>query len=79
MRILRIHLQISIDKPVNFAIHDGRNIAGFILGSVVLDQRVGHKNVRADLRSPFDIVFDPLKDIKFVKEISQLDLHELGL
>ena len=78
LRLAGLQLQIGIDKSVDLTVHDFIHVARFKAGAVVLDQRVGHKDVRTDLRAPFDIGAIALDILDLVQALAQLDLHQLG-
>ena len=52
--------QVGVDEPVQVAVHDSLHVAAFKVGAVILDQRVGHKDVAADLVAPGDLVLHAL-------------------
>ena len=53
-------LEVSEDEAVEVAVHDSVHVAGLVVGAVVLDHRVGHEDVGADLVAPCDLVLDAL-------------------
>ena len=53
--LLNLTFQVAEDEPVQIAVHDVLNAAHFIACAVVLDHRIRTEDIRADLRSPFDV------------------------
>ncbi len=44
-----LRLEISVDEAVNIAVHDRVDVAGFKAGAVIFGERIGHKNIGANL------------------------------
>ena len=47
--------QIGVDEAVERTVHDGVDVGCFEACPRVLDERIGHENVVADLAAPFDL------------------------
>ena len=72
-------LQVGKDEAVQVAVHDSLYVAALVAGAVVLDQRVGHKDVAADLVAPGDLILHALDVVDLVLVLLQSDLVQLGL
>ena len=68
-----------MDKAVEIAVHDGVDVAGLVARTVVFDHRVRHKDVRADLRAPCDLLLDAFDVLDFIQMLALLDFEELAL
>ena len=47
--------QVSLDKSIQFPIHDRLHIAHFKIGPVIFDHFIGMKYITADLAAPLDL------------------------
>src|SRR5262249_58125183 len=49
-------LQVALDEWIQVAVHDGLHVAVFDAGAMVLDERVRHEGVRANLAAEADLL-----------------------
>ena len=69
--------QIGVDEAVERTVHDGVDVGCFEACPRVLDERIGHENVVADLAAPFDLELCALDIGDLVQMLTLLDLDEL--
>ena len=72
--VSRLHCEIGIYKAVYISVHDILDVAVFKAGTVVLCQRVRHKNIRADLAAPLYLLLNALNVAYLFKVLALLDL-----
>ena len=48
-------VQVALNEGIQRAVHNAVDVGGFAAGAGILDQRVRHKDVVADLAAPFDL------------------------
>ena len=51
-------VQIAFDEGIQRAVHNCIYVGGLAAGAGVLDQRIGHEHVVADLAAPLDLLLD---------------------
>ena len=69
--------EIGVDEAVEPAVHHGVHVRGLIARARVLDERVGHEDVVADLAAPLDLELRALDIGDLVEMLALFDLDEL--
>ena len=76
--VLYLQFQIRGDKAVQIAVHDRVDVAHFVIRAVILDKRIGHKDVGAYLAAPGDFLLHALDVVDVVQVLLLGDFHQLG-
>ena len=69
--------QVSEDEAVEVAVHHGIDVAGLVVGAVILDHGIGHEDIAADLVAPSDLILDALDVLDLVHVLLLCDLIQL--
>ena len=69
--------QIFCNKQFQVPIHYSLNIAGFRIGTVVLDHGIGMKYIRANLATPFNLFHFALDFCVFLRNFTFFQFDEL--
>ena len=71
-------VQIAFDEGIQRAVHDCIYVGGLTAGAGVLDQRIGHEHVVADLAAPLDLLLNTLDVGNLVQMLPLFDFHQLA-
>ena len=69
--------QIGVDEAVERTIHDSVDVGRLKARARILDERIGHEDIVADLAAPFDLELRALDVGDLVQMLALLDLNEL--
>ena len=70
--------EVGVDEAVEVAVHHRIDVRHLVARARILGERVGHKDIVADLAAPFDLELRALDVGDLVEMLALFDFNELG-